>query len=157
MKYKFTKEELENTIKESLSIADVCRKLNIKPVGGNYRTLNFKIKEFNIDTSHFTGKAWNQGSRFRKFKKDIKLEDILVKDSLFISINHLKKRLLREGLLEYKCKCCGICEWNDSVIVLELDHINGISNDHTFTNLQLLCPNCHSQTRNFRGRNKKYK
>ena len=47
MKYTYTKENLEKAIKESLSIAEVCRKLKIRPVGGNYKTLHKKIKEHN--------------------------------------------------------------------------------------------------------------
>lgn len=44
--------------------------------------------------------------------------------------------------------------WNGMPIPLELDHINGINTDHRLENLQILCPNCHAQTSNYRGRNK---
>lgn len=39
-------------------------------------------------------------------------------------------------------------------LILELDHINGIRNDNRLENLRFLCPNCHSQTPTFKGRNK---
>ena len=55
----------------------------------------------------------------------------------------------REGCWE-----CGITEWNGKPIVLELEHINGDSSDNSEKNLSLLCPNCHSQTDTFKGKNK---
>lgn len=66
-----------------------------------------------------------------------------------------KKRIIKQNLIEYQCAECGISTiWNNKKIVLELDHKNGIRNDHQLTNLQFLCPNCHSQTTNFKGRNR---
>lgn len=56
---------------------------------------------------------------------------------------------------EYKCESCGIAEWNDKKLSLHVDHINGDADNNKPTNLRLLCPNCHSQTETFCGRNKK--
>lgn len=68
----------------------------------------------------------------------------------------VKKRLISEGRLENKCSECGISDsYNGKPITLQLDHINGINNDHRFENLRLLCPNCHSQTDTWCGRGKK--
>ena len=59
----------------------------------------------------------------------------------------LKRRLLKEGLLENRCYLCGLApEWNGSILVLQLDHINGLSWDWRIKNLRILCPNCHTQT-----------
>ena len=44
--------------------------------------------------------------------------------------------------------------WANKPIVLHLDHINGDRSDQTFGNLRWLCPNCHSQTETYCGRNK---
>ena len=52
------------------------------------------------------------------------------------------------------CKECGISEWNSKPIVLELEHIDGNSNNNIEQNLCCLCPNCHSQTNTYKGRNK---
>ena len=53
----------------------------------------------------------------------------------------------------YKCSCCGISEWNKKPIVLEIDHIDGNSENNEPDNLRLICPNCHSQTETYKGKN----
>ena len=55
----------------------------------------------------------------------------------------------------YKCECCELVEWKEKSISLHVDHINGNSDNNLPSNLRLLCPNCHSQTETFCGRNKK--
>ena len=57
--------------------------------------------------------------------------------------------------MEYKCANCGLIEWQGQVLSLHLDHINGINNDHRIENLRFLCPNCHSLTETYAGKNKK--
>ena len=53
-----------------------------------------------------------------------------------------------------ECAICGIGPvWCDQPLVLQLDHINGVNNDNRIENLCYLCPNCHSQTPTFAGRN----
>lgn len=54
----------------------------------------------------------------------------------------------------YKCSICGISEWNGNKIVLECDHVDGNYDNADPSNLRLVCPNCHSQTSNFKGKNK---
>ena len=54
----------------------------------------------------------------------------------------------------YACECCGISEWNGKEIVLECDHKDGVRTNNKPSNLRLVCPNCHSQTDTFKGRNK---
>jgi hypothetical protein len=57
--------------------------------------------------------------------------------------------------LKYECSICKIKEWNNIPISLEVDHIDGDTFNNAISNLRILCPNCHSQTPTFRGRNKK--
>jgi DNA-binding CsgD family transcriptional regulator len=66
---------------------------------------------------------------------------------------NLKRRLLGEGLKDARCERCGIGQWRGRPLSLELHHINGDGHDNRLENLQLLCPNCHSQTENFGVRN----
>lgn len=67
----------------------------------------------------------------------------------------LRDRLVREGFLEFKCAFCGIDFWRGQPLSLELDHINGNKHDNRLENLRILCPNCHSQTETYSGRNVK--
>ena len=66
----------------------------------------------------------------------------------------VRKTIIREKLIPYECSKCGINEWNGKMLSLHLDHINGVNNDHRLENLRFLCPNCHSQTETYTGRNK---
>ena len=54
----------------------------------------------------------------------------------------------------YKCSSCGISDWNSKPLTLQLEHIDGHSENNTPQNLCLLCPNCHSQTPTYGAKNK---
>lgn len=66
----------------------------------------------------------------------------------------VKQCIAADNMFEYKCSKCGIDSWQGEAIVLELDHINGVNCDHRVENLRYMCPNCHSQTDTYKGRNK---
>jgi Zn finger protein HypA/HybF involved in hydrogenase expression len=68
---------------------------------------------------------------------------------------HLKKRLFAEGLKENRCETCGLTEWRGRPLSMALHHVNGDGRDNRLENLELLCPNCHSQTENFSGRGRR--
>ena len=68
----------------------------------------------------------------------------------------LGKSPLRRYLIEtygYKCSVCNISEWNNKPIVLEMEHKDGDSYNNSEDNLCLICPNCHSQTNTYKGKN----
>jgi Zn finger protein HypA/HybF involved in hydrogenase expression len=65
---------------------------------------------------------------------------------------HLKGRLFRLGLKQNRCERCGLEEWRGEPLSMALHHVNGDGRDNRLENLELLCPNCHSQTENFAGR-----
>jgi hypothetical protein len=71
--------------------------------------------------------------------------------------NHVKLRLVQAGLKELRCERCGITEWRGRPVSLELHHVNGDGLDNRLENLLLLCPNCHSQTDTWGGRNSRRK
>lgn len=152
MKNTYTNEEFKKAVEESLSLAEVMRKLGLKPAGGNYTTVNRKIKALGLDTSHFTGQGWNVGDKYRQVKPAKPLKEILVKDSTYTNTYKLKLRLLKEWLKEAKCEMCGNTEWQGQPIPLELHHINGDHSDLRIENLQILCPNCHAFTDNYRSK-----
>jgi AcrR family transcriptional regulator len=66
----------------------------------------------------------------------------------------VKRRLLEEGLKASVCEVCEVATWMGEPLALHLHHINGDGRDNRLENLQLLCPNCHSQTDTFAGRNR---
>lgn len=67
----------------------------------------------------------------------------------------IKRRLLEAGILQNICQQCGLDAWHGQPISMHLDHINGVRNDHRLANLRMLCPNCHSQTPTYGGKNAK--
>lgn len=115
------------------------------------------------NTAHLEFKrSWSKGltrqtdERLRNAgdARAIPIQDILSGKYPRFSTNHLKQRLLRDGLVKNSCSLCGISEWMGKNIVCELDHINGNRHDHRLENLRMLCPNCHSQTKTYCGKNK---
>jgi len=78
---------------------------------------------------------------------------LLESNFLSLSYDRKKKRIILEQ--EGKCFECGLCEWRGKKLTLEIEHKNGNHNDNDRSNMVALCPNCHSLTPNWRGRNKK--
>lgn len=134
-------------IKESSSISEVCRKLNISVTNGNYTTIKNIIKENEVSIDHF-----KRGSHNKTNTKKIQIVEILVENSKYPSTK-LKRRLLSEGLKKPICESCGNSKWMNDDIPLQLHHKNGLHNDNRLDNLQLLCPNCHAKTENYGGKN----
>ena len=65
----------------------------------------------------------------------------------------IKNHLLRAGIIINRCDWCGLSEWRGRPLSIQIDHVNGIRDDHRLENLRMLCPNCHSQTDTFAGKN----
>lgn len=150
-------QEFEKIIKNNNCMADVCRTLNMRKEGGNYRTIKRRIEFEKIDTSHFLSK---------KEIFSIKNANTVSKDELLLRLKEntdietvwLKNKLIKFNLLENKCTECFIKDsWNNKPLKLQLDHIDGNHFNNTLSNLRLLCPNCHSQTHTFCGKSKKTK
>ena len=153
MKEYYQKDKLEQIVSESYSFAEALRKIGLKDAGSNFKTIKKYVEEYNIDTSHFRGQTWNKGMGNTDYAAYNKLENILKENTNFKS-DTLKYRLVKEGLKQWKCEKCGNeGVWEGKELVLELHHINGNHYDNRLENLQILCPNCHSQTDNFRNKN----
>jgi transposase-like protein len=83
------------------------------------------------------------------------IEQLLVVNLTPGARGNVKHRLIASGLKKPCCEGCGIEDWRGRPLTLALHHVNGDGCDDRLENLQLLCPNCHSQTENFAGRNRR--
>jgi transposase-like protein len=81
------------------------------------------------------------------------LEDVLVRGRRR-NRSHIKLKLIAAGVKEARCEECGLSEWREKPLSLELHHVNGDGLDNRLENLILLCPNCHSQTDTWGVRNR---
>ncbi len=104
----------------------------------------------------FVSQTWNLAVKTGRLKpRDYKIPlDKLLVYGRKTSRTHLKKRLLKAGMLEYRCYECGISSWRKLSLALELEHKSGDKRDNRLENLCLLCPNCHSQTPTYGSRNR---
>ena len=107
--------------------------------------------EFSYDDKSSTGKFCSNSCN-GKYKIEFVTKP-LIEQGLVDQPSTLKKYLTLE--YGYKCSCCNISDWNGKDLSLHVDHIDGNSDNNFPSNLRLLCPNCHSQTETFSGRNKK--
>lgn len=99
--------------------------------------------------------AWHEAVRTGRLQARssvIPLEQMLAKGRP-CGRGHLKGRLLKAGLKDERCEECGLREWRGKPLRITLHHVNGDGYDNRLENLAFLCPNCHSQTSNFGGRN----
>ncbi len=133
-------EELRHTIPHCSSFLETAQKLNI-----SRKYVREQVAALNIDISHFKPTS----SRPRS------IEEVLVKGDK--RDNAMVRRvLLQNELLPYVCHVCGLeAVWAGKGLVLQLDHINGDGCDNRLENLRFLCPNCHTQTETFTGKNAK--
>lgn len=131
------KGEILEWIKENLPNTEIARRLKCK-----VDTLKSYYTKMGITYSG------NQGGRGYKTDPKRKSAEELAKNPL-ISSHKLKLRLLEDGTKEYRCERCGLTEWNNKPIPLELHHKDGNHYNNDLTNLEVLCPNCHAQTDNY--------
>ena len=112
-------------------------------------------KKYAIKYGCFNTNQSGKGIKGEPSRYKIPIEEILEGLHPQYPTYKLKLRLYKEGYKMPVCECCGLGDsWNNKPISLHLDHIDGVSSNHLLNNLQILCPNCHSQTDTYCGKNK---
>jgi hypothetical protein len=148
---RFTRQEIEQFVKDSVSYAQLSQKCGYGDNSGNgFRQIKQMIEQLSLDVSHFVGQGWMRGRTYES-DKYIPFEEYIKGDH--VQTNKIRKKLLREGLKKHICECCLNSIWNDVLIPLEVHHIDGDKDNNDIDNLQLLCPNCHALTDNYKGKN----
>lgn len=145
--------DLKSSIKDAINKSPLSMLEASKIAKMPYRTFIYRAQKFGLykPNQHHKGRTFPNGG-----KNGYPLQEIFEGKHPKYRTQTLKNRLIKEGMLKEECSECGIGPiWNDKPIVLEMDHINGKRRDHRLENLRILCPNCHSQTPTFRGRNVK--
>lgn len=143
------KDLLQEVVNCSKTVSECVTKLGFRTGHANDRFKMF-CEKHEIDISHLQYRGENNSHKTRRSD-----DEVFVKNSTYENRRLLKLRMVRMGI-PYACKECGISDtWNGKPLNLTLDHINGIYNDNRLENLCFLCPNCHSQTSTYCGRNVK--
>lgn len=140
-------EQIKEAALTSLSGAAAAVKLGIK-----YDTFRVHAKRLGVFFTNQSGKG------ISKSKKDgldkFPLQEIFDGKHPQYQSNKLRKRMFSEKIKQERCECCGASSWLGKKLSLELDHIDGNRYNHKLENLRILCPNCHSQTETYCGKNK---
>lgn len=153
-KWGVSEKALKIIFAESRSFKEVGLKIGKVNLGFPMTTKWYKnLKDFAIQNSI---SIENFDSALGKMYMPIRFSD----DEVFclnsnVSQQTLKKRYLGKRKKIYCCDICSIKIWNGNSITFALDHIDGNSSNNSLSNLRLLCPNCHSQTSTFAGKNSK--
>jgi hypothetical protein len=154
-RYKYTPQLLAEAATESHSVAEVLRRLGIRWNGGAHAHISRQLKRLGIDTGHFTGSAHNRGAVGANRRTAEQLLVRLPVGSRRTPGFRLARALRQRGVPD-RCTTCGLGpEWNGLPLTLHVDHHNGDFLDNRPDNLRLLCPNCHSQTATYAGRNRR--
>lgn len=140
------KEKLEKLVQESQSLSEILRKQHKAVSGAAVRVLREKLDTYKIPY-HFLD--------VKTIKQAVPLQDKL-KEGTNVNSRELKLLLIKEGLKQDVCECCGqLPTWNGKPLTLQLDHINGNHYDNRIENLRVICPNCHTQTETYANKSRK--
>lgn len=178
MKPKNLKKEIIELLKNNIPYSVISKQL-----GCAKSTISYYAKQNGFQKQIFNNLNWseiqndinnglNQTNLRKKYKttratllkavKENKISDPRKKKrtlDILLSTKHksrgiLKKELFKQNLLKNECYECKLQPlWNNKPLIMHLDHINGINNDNRLENLRVLCPNCHSQTETYAGKN----
>lgn len=149
--YKLSDEQFVELLNNSSTISEVLFKLGYSVKGNSwgFAKIRQRMSDLNLDGSVFKGKS--PITKYGSLHK-VNASDIL-KPNCKHARSVLRRYVIKNNLIPYRCAICGCVEWQGRTLSLELDHINGINNDNRIENLRFLCPNCHSQTTTYGSRN----
>jgi hypothetical protein len=143
-------EAVKKAVANAYSIKEALNNLGLRCAGGNYKSLRLACKKFEIEVPLCDFSRNPKINKFSKYDDSV----VFVKNSNYLNRQLLKQRLIKNNDVKNECSICGLPpEWNKKPLTLTLDHINGVFNDNRKENLRILCPNCHTQTDTFAGRN----
>lgn len=138
--------EQESFIKvcnNSITMAQACAKLGL-----HFNTFKRYAIKFGCYVTNPSGKGMK-----KKSEPKIPLIDILSGKHPEFQTYKLKNRLIKAGYFKNECNSCGITDWDNKPLNMELDHIDGNRTNHSLENLRMLCPNCHAQTETYCSKN----
>jgi len=144
---KISDESIIEACNTSMSMAEASTKVSI-----HFNTFRKRALKLGVYKPNQSGKGMTKRYNGKNY---FPLKEILEGKHPQYQTNKLRKRLIREGIKEEKCEKCGIEDWLGERVSFELNHIDGIRTNHLLDNLEILCPNCHSQTPTYRGKNVK--
>ena len=141
--YKFSDSEFKEFVANAICLADAAREMGMSDHSNNYTNLKTRIKNLNIDTSHFDiATATHRG-------KHVYTEDEIFCEDSNYSRTGLQRAIKKFDVMEYDCAGCDFYKLYGDTLKLQIDHINGDSRDNRKDNLRYLCPNCHSMTKTY--------
>lgn len=140
-----TKQDFEKACSNSLSMAEACSKLGL-----HFNT----FKKHALKYGCYNPNQGMKGGKKKIPKLKFNLEKWNNNELLNISRATLRKWIWKLKLIPFICNKCKSEKWLGEPIPLEINHIDGNNSNHRKNNIELLCPNCHTLTDNYRGRNK---
>ena len=141
---KINEQDFIKVCEEEPTMARACTRLGL-----HFNTFKRHAVRLGCYDPNQSGKGLSKKHNGTKIPTD----EILAGKHPHYQTNKLRVRLIKEGIKEEKCEVCSIEDWNGEKVSFELDHIDGNSNNHLLENLRVICPNCHSQTKTYRGKN----
>ncbi len=137
-RFVLTKKMIEDAVENTRSNSEAARWLGV-----NYNTYKKWAKYYDIFEQHKNQSGKGIEKKFVYSSYD--LDEILANKYKGYSSSKLKTRLINAG---YMVEECSLCKWNekritDDKICLSLDFIDGNTDNYTYDNLRLLCPNCY--------------